>query len=200
MKKRTAIFIICYCAYVSIYVARQNLSLAAPTLKQLEILSTAQIGIIGGVFFVVYACGRLFSSWMSDRLPPYIMIGLGLITCGISNMLCGSLPLFHLFLLLWAMNAVAQSMLWGSILRVLSAIYSAEEAKRKASYMGSAVATGNIMGILVSSLVIQHLGVSWAFIVPGIITVLVAIPLIIYTKPVPFPMVDCNCLIKLFKR
>ena len=50
MKRRTLhIFLICYLAYVFIYVARLNLSMAAPSLKALAILDTAQIGVLGSM-------------------------------------------------------------------------------------------------------------------------------------------------------
>lgn len=184
MKKRTLIFFVCYCAYVSIYIARSNLSMASPSLKTMEVLTTAQIGLMGSIFSVVYACGRLLSGWLSDRLQPWIMVCTGLVLCGISNLVCGSLPVFPAFMLLWGINALAQSMLWGAILRILSLIHEPEVAKRKGSYMGSAVAAGNIAGILLTSAVIEKFGVAWAFLLPGTITLALALAVFCSTKSV----------------
>jgi len=188
MKKRTLIFFVCYCAYVSIYIARLNLSMASPSLKTLEVLTTAQIGLLGSMFSVVYACGRLFSGWLSDRTQPWIMVCTGLSLCGISNLICGSLPVFPAFLLLWGVNALSQSMLWGAILRILSFIYEPEVAKRKGSYMGSAVAAGNLAGILLTSVVIEQFGVAWAFLLPGTITLVLAFAVFFCTKSVTSPI------------
>ena len=52
--KKTGIFTVCYLAYLFIYVARLNLSMAAPGLKDLQILSMEQIGLLGSVFSIVY--------------------------------------------------------------------------------------------------------------------------------------------------
>ena len=88
MKKQTSrIFSVCYLAYLFIYVARLNLSMAAPGLKELQILSVEQIGLLGSAFSVVYACGRLLSGIVSDRAAPWKMISAGLLLCGIGLLL-----------------------------------------------------------------------------------------------------------------
>lgn len=175
MKKHSSrIFLICYSAYVFIYVARLNLSMAAPSLKDLAILDTAQIGLLGSMFSVVYACGRLLSGIIGDKTAPWKMISLGLILCGFSNLFIGFLPPYTTFLLLWGVNAFAQSMLWGPILRILSAIYPEDVAKKRASYMGTAVASGNIVAILLNTELINRFGAQWAFLVPGGITLIIS--------------------------
>ena len=59
-KQNSRIFLVCYASYLFIYVARLNLSMAAPGLKETAILTTEQIGLLGSIFSVVYACGRLY--------------------------------------------------------------------------------------------------------------------------------------------
>lgn len=185
MKKQTSrIFSVCYLAYLFIYVARLNLSMAAPGLKDLQILSTEQIGLLGSAFSVVYACGRLFSGILSDRIAPWKMISAGLLLCGISNLCFSLFPPFTALLLLWSTNALAQSMLWGSILRILSAIYPGSEAKKRASYMATTVASGNLVGILLNSALINRFGLSWAFAVPGGITLVVCFLVLCNTRHV----------------
>lgn len=170
MKRRTIpIFLICYLSYVIIYVARLNLSIGASALKELAVLSTAQIGVLGSLFSIVYACGRLLSGQIADRTAPWILICVGLILCGGSNLALSLLPAFPAFLLLWAANAFAQSMLWGPILRILSAIYPEDMAKKQASYMGTAIAAGNMAAIVLHNFLIERLGVRWVFAFPGMI-------------------------------
>lgn len=183
MKKQTTrIFLVCYMAYLFIYVARLNLSMAAPGLKELQILSMEQIGILGSVFSVVYACGRLLSGILSDRLAPWKMISFGLALCGVSNLCFGIFPPFAAVVLLWSVNALAQSMLWGSVLRILSAIYPETVAKKRASYMATAVASGNLVGILLNSALISRFGLAWAFVVPGSITLLISFLVVCNTR------------------
>ena len=183
-RKTTGVFLICYFAYVSIYVARLNLSMAAPALKELAVLTTAQIGFLGSMFSVVYACGRLLSGIIGDRTAPWKMISFGLILCGISNCLIGLFPPYIAFLLLWGVNAFAQSMLWGPILRILSAIYPEELAKKRASYMGTAVAAGNMAAILLNTELINRWGAQWAFLVPGCVTLVLCAFVLLRTRTI----------------
>lgn len=185
MKKRTLpIFLICYIAYVFIYVARLNLSMATPALKELAILNTAQVGLLGSMFSIVYACGRLVSGTLSDRIAPWIMISIGLAACGLSNIFFGLLPPFYGLLLLWGVNALAQSILWGSILRMLAAIYPENIVKKWSSYMVTAVAVGNLAGILLNTWLINRFGAQWAFLIPGGITLVITTFIILLTKRV----------------
>lgn len=189
MKKQTLrIFLVCYFAYLFIYVARLNLSMAAPGLKDAAILSMEQIGTLGSVFSVVYACGRLLSGILSDRYPPWMMISLGLVFCGISNICFGLFPPFAAMVLLWGVNAFAQSMLWGSILRILSTVYPESVAKKRASYMATTVAAGNLVGILLNTGLINRFGTAWAFLVPGGITLVMSLLVVLNTHSVRPPV------------
>lgn len=186
-KQNSRIFLVCYASYLFIYVARLNLSMAAPGLKETAILTTEQIGLLGSIFSVVYACGRLFSGFLSDKNAPWKMISTGLILCGISNICFGLFPPFAAILLLWGINAFAQSMLWGAILRILSAIYPEKIAKKRASYMATTVASGNLVGILLNKELISRFGVSWAFLIPGAITLVLSVFVVLHTHSIQPP-------------
>ena len=134
MKKRTMwIFLVCYLAYTAIYIARVNLSIVSPELKNMEMLDAAEIGMLGSVFSVVYACGRMINGYIGDKQPPWLMMSVGLFFAGISNILIGFFPPFVGILLLWGVNAFSQSMLWSSVLKIVSSIYDEQTAKKKTS-------------------------------------------------------------------
>lgn len=166
------IFLIVYLAYTSIYIARVNLSIASPGLIAANVLDTVQIGMLGSVFSIVYAVGRLINGALSDTKPPWLMITIGLAVAGVSNILVSFFPPFIGVFLLWASNAYAQSMLWSSVLRIVSSIYEERAAKKKTSLMVTSVAVGNILGILINTWLITQFGTAFAFIVPGALTIL----------------------------
>ena len=169
----TAVFIACYIAYTSIYMARLNLSMASDALTEgLGLITTGEYGILGGAFLVVYAIGRLLNGDLSDRIAPQYMLGTGLAFAGIANIAFSALPPFWGMLLLWCANAWAQSMLWSSVLRVVAALYDEATAKRRTSFMVTSVAVGNIIGIIANTAIIVNFGVPYAFILPGALTLL----------------------------
>lgn len=173
MKKKTGwTFLVCYLSYTAIYIARMNLSAASPGLKEADLLSAAQIGLLGGAFSLVYALGQLVSGAVSDRIPPWLPVCGGLLAAGAGNLLFSGFPPFAGMLVLWSVNAFAQSMLWGPMLCVLSSLYGPEEARRRSSKISSSVPVGNIAGILLSSFVIERFGLGCAFAVPGAITLI----------------------------
>ncbi len=185
MKRRAdVIFSVCFLAYLLIYTARLNLSMAAPELRSLAVLTTQQIGVLGGMFSVVYACGRLLSGRIADRTAPWKLICLGLALCGLSNLCAGLLPPFPAFLLLWGVNAFAQSLLWGPILRMMSAIYPEQAARQRASWHTGAVAAGSIVSILLSARLIGAWGAPGAFLVPGALVLAVAPAMFLLTRAI----------------
>lgn len=180
--KKKIIFLTVFAAYASIYIARLNLSSAGPYLIDSNTLDAAKLGILGSVFSVIFSIGRLVNGTISDIMPPYRMISIGLIIAGISNIAVSFLPPFAGIFCLWSANAYAQSMLWSSILCVLTAIYDKKEIKQKTSVMVTSVAVGNIFGIILNTFFIVKFGVRFAFIIPGAITLILSIPVILSTK------------------
>lgn len=173
-KKSAFIFVMCYIAYTSIYIARLNLSMASPGFIDANLMDETQIGMLGSIFSTLYACGRLLNGGLSDSQPPWRMICTGLLISGISNIAIGFLPPFIGIVFLWAANAYAQSMLWSSVLCVITKLYDENTAKKKNSYMVTAVATGNILGILINTYIISQFGLGFAFIIPGALTLIMS--------------------------
>lgn len=171
-KKRLLILLVLYLSYTSIYIARVNLSIASPAFIKQNILDSAQIGMLGSCFFCVYALGRIVNGTLSDRQPPWRMLTIGLLVSGLSNLVMSFLPPYTAMLLFWMTNAYAQSMLWSSVLCVVTAVCRQDMAKKVTSVMVSSVAVGNLLGIVVNTGLIEAFQVNAAFLVPGIVTLL----------------------------
>ncbi len=176
------IFFIVYLAYTSIYIARINLSVASPGLISEGVLDTVQIGLLGSIFSTLYAVGRLVNGGISDVTPPWVMLTAGLTLAGVSNILISFFPPFIGILILWLTNAYAQSMLWSSVLCVVSSLYDKETAKKKTSVMVTSVAMGNILSIIINTYLITRFGTRFAFIVPGVLTVVLGLLVFLATR------------------
>lgn len=201
--RKTLIFLIIYLAYTSIYIARVNLSQAGPELINSGVLDATKLGLLGSVFSTLYSVGRLINGSLSDKTPPFIMICTGLTLSGISNLAISFLPPFIAIFLLWTVNSFAQSMLWSSVLCAVSNIYEGKTAKQKTSVMVTSVATGNILGIILNTFVITEFGVEYAFLVPGGITLILALAVLLTTRKIPAPTAQSKkkhkSMLQLFK-
>lgn len=188
MKKRFPqgfVFLLCYISYVAIYAARLNLSMASPGMISAKMMTEVQYGFIGSVFFVTYACGRLLNGVIGDRTAPWVMVSVGLLFTGLSNLLIGIVPTYIIILIFWAINAYAQSMLWSSLLRCMTGLYGKEKANKKVPVLVSSVSVGNIAGIILSTWMVDSFGVRWAFLLPGLLTVMLGISTAVVLKTVP---------------
>lgn len=188
MTKRRIIYILCYLAYSSIYIARVNLTMANPSLVEGGVLDTAKIGILGGCFAAIFAVGRLLNGILSDKTPPFLMVSTGLCVCALSNVFVGFFPPFYAILILWSANAYAQSMLWGAMASMMSSLYDESTAKKRTAFLSSSVAAGNIVSILFCTWLITRFGTQYAFIIPGLITLVLGIVTAFAFKDVkPYP-------------
>ena len=188
MKKKFSqgfVFLLCYISYVAIYAARLNLSMASPDMISGGMLTEIQYGFIGSVFFVTYACGRLLNGVIGDHIAPWVMVAVGLLFTGISNLLIGAIPNYVIILIFWAINAYAQSMLWSSLLRCMTGLYGKEMANKKVPVLVSSVSVGNIAGIILSTWMVDSFGVRWAFLLPGMLTVMLGFVTIYVLRTVP---------------
>lgn len=172
-----------YWAYVAIYIARLNLSMASPAMLEQGVLTAVELGFIGSAFSLVYSCGRLFNGILGDRLAPKLLIVTGLLMAGLANLLLGLLPAYLLFLGLWCVNAFGQSMLWSAMLRSVSQLYGKAQADKKMPILVSSVSVGNILGILLGAQLVARLGLRAAFLVPGALTALTGMALQVILPP-----------------
>jgi len=161
-----------------------NMSVAETALEALSIFDAAGYGLIGGLFSCIYSVGRLVNGRIGDKTPPWIMLTIGLGVAGLANITIGFLPPYLAILLLWCTNAYAQSMLWSSVLAVVSSIYRGPYLKRMTSLMVTAVATGNIVAVLLGGFLITYLGVSFAFVIPGALNIILGVFVFFATRKV----------------
>ena len=169
---RKHFFVLSYFAYASIYIARLNLTIASPVMQEQGLLTSTQVGAMGGAFFLCYCAGQLLNGFLGDLFPPRKMVTAGLLLTAMGNILIGFLPPAGVILLLWGINGFAQSMLWGPLLRAVSARFPEERRAETASCLVSSVGVGSVLGILTAAAAISFQDVRFAFLLPGLIAAL----------------------------
>lgn len=165
-------FILSYFAYACTYIARLNLTIASPVMQEQGILTSSQVGAMGGAFFLCYSVGQLLNGFLGDLFPPKRMVTTGLLLTALGNILIGFLPPAGVVLILWGINGFAQSMLWGPLLRALAARFPGNKQAEIASCLVSSVGVGSVLGILIATAAISFQDVRFAFLLPGLIAVL----------------------------
>ena len=177
---------VCYLSYATIYISRVNLTMASPGMMEAAMLSSPQLGLMGSLFSVFYACGRLyFGGTLSDSTAPYKIVCCGLALVGLSNLLFSLFPPFWGLLILWCANALSQSMIWSSLISVLPSIYDERKIAKLTPILITSSSFGQIVGIVLAAGLIGGMGLHWAFIVPGFLTLSAAGAMFALIRDVP---------------
>ena len=109
--------------YGAFYFCRQNLSTAVPGMK-LSVaegglgLTPDQVGWILASLKIAYGLGQLVNGQLSERVPPRVMLAVGMFGSAALNLLFGFSTGFYFLLFVWALNGYCQSLGWTPCIRV----------------------------------------------------------------------------------
>lgn len=182
MKKRTAVgwlFCCCWLTYLTAYLCRVNFSSAMNAITLEHGFSEERLGIIGAVFYCIYAIGQLANGYIGDRVMPnrYMLLAL----CG--TMLCNAgmslIESFPLMIVIWGANGIFQSMFWSTIIRVLAQNISAEKRATVSVGISLAMPAAYMVSWGLMGQLLDGVAVRWYFLIPAFICIpLIAVWLI----------------------
>jgi len=193
MKKQFSVnwlFLCCWMTYLTAYLCRVNFSSALHTLTVEKGFTSAELGVVGAVFYGIYACGQLVNGYIGDRVQAnrYVLLALcGTLLCNLGMAFANSLELMTL---LWGVNGIFQSMFWSTIIRGLAQNTLPE--KRATVSMGISLAMP--VAYLVSWGLLGRclLGAQsrWYFIVPCIAAAVMIIAWLLLSRHYDFILTD----------
>ena len=160
--------------YGLLYFGRVNISVVLPIIAVELDVGRAEIGILGTVFFWVYAIGNFVNGEIGSHVSPFRLVGLGLLVTAIVNIAFGFQTSLLTMLILWGINGFAQSGGWPPIVRILAERLDPRQIKRVStvipfSYVIGTVVTWTLIGAVAA-------GGNWriAFWLPGLVLLLTA--------------------------
>lgn len=181
IKSHSRVLLFCFISYAIAYTGRLNLSVATPFLEQNGILQKDQIGILGSVFFLTYAIGRIVNGSIGDYVSPKLFQATGLMLSGICNIMMALFPPPLIMYMIWGLNGIFQSMIWGAALRNVSAAYdNPDTAKRAVMVLSTSVGVGSLLGIGLPTILATRFGVKEIFSVSGILILIMSVLLILF--------------------
>ncbi len=163
--------------YMGYYVCRSNLSLATPLLLEEfgpQGIDKEAIGLVVSVGVLFYAFGKVFTGILCDFLGGRRMFLAAMVASILCTVLFGAGTGLSVFLVVWSLNRLVQSIGWGSLVKITSrwfppARYGAVMSVLSLSYLfGDAVAR-----LFLGSLL--EVGVGWRgmfYAAAGVLTVI----------------------------
>lgn len=167
-KALRAVLLLSWLTYMTAYLCRVNLSTVLDKLAAGLGVSVEYLGAASSVYFVTYAVGQLLNGAAGDRLNPHHFLMFALAMTGGINLILALQTSGLLFLVLWGLNGICQSMFWSTLLRLLS--FYAEEGERKnvSTIMSTCSVTGYLLSWVVLSALFQPFDFRPYFLVPAL--------------------------------
>ncbi|MCC8483802.1 MAG: MFS transporter [Rickettsia endosymbiont of Labidopullus appendiculatus] len=161
--------------YSTFILCRQNFNIVMPALMEHFDVTKTQLGWILTTASIFYGIGKLCNGFLSDRSNARIFMVIGLICVGIVTLLSGFASSIISLGILWIMNNWFQSMGWPPATRMLTYWYASKELGMKWSLGATSNQIGGAITMIVCGYLIDVYGWKAAFIIPGIIALLVSL-------------------------
>lgn len=155
LKQSNRLFTLCFIAYTFSYFGRYNYSTCLASMTSAGLLDNAFGGIISSAYLIFYGAGQFINGRLGVRISPRIMVAVGLLGSGCSNLLMGLLSEKYLFLIIWAANGFFNSMLWSPIIRVFTDWMTQSQRQRAGANISLTIPVGMSLSYIISSLMLD---------------------------------------------
>ena len=153
-KKCGAGFLIflCWLTYSVSYLGKVNYSANITQIVDFYNVTKAEAGIAPTLFFFAYGVGQVINGILCKRYNLRWVIFGSLFASSAINLIIAITPSFTIIKWLWLLNGFALSMLWPSLIRLLSENLSKRHLGKSTAAMGTTVAVGTLTIYSLSSL------------------------------------------------
>ena len=132
----------CFFAYTVSYVSRYSYNSNIVAIREKYLVDKASAGLVGTFYFFAYGIGQVVNGLLCKRYNKKFCIAASLFVSAAVNAALFFSPAFSAFKWLWLVNGVALSVLWSSLVAILSAHLDGDYLKRGVLLMSMSVAAG----------------------------------------------------------
>jgi OPA family glycerol-3-phosphate transporter-like MFS transporter len=144
-KATTLLIILCWIVYTCSYLGKLGYNANITQIETVYNVSHSTAGMVSTFFFFAYGVGQIINGIFCKRYPLRFVVFGSLCVSGLMNLLVGISTNFALVKYYWLINGAALSVLWPSLIRLLSETLSKKDIGRAVVVMGTTVAIGTLM-------------------------------------------------------
>ncbi|MBQ9756534.1 MAG: MFS transporter [Clostridia bacterium] len=186
-KNRTNIkflLFMCWLVYSSSYLGKVNFSASKLSLMTHFAVNEAEIGLVGTFFFFAYGIFMVINGVFCKKYNIKYVIFTALVVSSVINLSIPFIPksAFGVIKFLWMINGAVLSMLWPTLIRLLSETLPKDKMPTASKVMGTTVATGTLLIYGLSALFAEIKAFQFSFFVPAIIVPTVAVLWLLFYK------------------
>ena len=165
------LWLICAAAYFVSYLTRSNFAAVTVEIIAETGWEKSAISAVTTALFISYGIGQLISGWLGDHTRPEMVMTGGLIVSVAMNMaipFCTSIPQMTV---VWAVNGLAQAMMWPPISRILAEYCTPADYRKGTMIVSLGSSFGTITVFLMASACAAWLGWRTIFYFASAVTV-----------------------------
>ena len=127
------------------YLGKVNYSANITQIVDYYQVSKAQAGMVPSFFFFAYGIGQVVNGLLCKKYNIKWMIFLSLFTSAVINLIVAITPNFEIIKWLWMLNGFMLSILWPTLIRLLSKVLPQKDLGKSSVVMGTTVGTGTLV-------------------------------------------------------
>ena len=166
---------LCWIVYMCSYLGKLGYNANITQIESEYLISHSTAGTVSTFFFFAYGVGQIFNGIFCKRYPFRFFVFGSLIVSGLMNLFVGVFNNFVLIKYFWLINGAALSVLWPSLISLLSQTLDKKDVSRAVFVMGTTVATGTLFVYGLSALFVSAGFYKLMFIVAGMLLPSIAI-------------------------
>jgi len=140
--KSSWLIALCWLAYTCSYIGKLSYSANINQIEKVYGISHSEAGLVSTFFFFAYGAGQIVNGLLCKKYNVrYVVFG-SLFIGGLANLVVAFAPTFSIVKYVWLVNGAAMSVLWSSMIRLLSESLDKKGVASAILAMGTTVATG----------------------------------------------------------
>ena len=146
---------LCWIVYMCSYIGKVNYAANINQVIEFYKVDHSSAGLASTFFFFAYGVGQIINGLFCKKYNLKWMIFFSLVLSGIMNFIVGITNKFEIIKYLWLFNGLAMSVLWPSLIRLLSESLDKSLMSKASIIMGTTVAVGTFLVYLLSALFVK---------------------------------------------
>jgi len=142
---------ICWFSYVVIYLARFTYSANIGLIEADYNVSHASAGLVMTFFSIAYGSGQVVHGLFCRKYPKRYIISISLIIAAIMDLFIFFGVPFYMIKYLWFINALAQSLLWPTLMQIISENVSDKLMRKGILLMSTTTSVGTLVAYSISA-------------------------------------------------
>ncbi len=139
--------------YALVYMTKNCFSSAMASIIAEGVFTKTQVGLITSLFYLVYAPFQIVGGFVADKHSPEMMIKIGLIGGGISNLIIFFNQNYYVILVSWIFNGIIQFALWPSVFKIISSQLVRSDRGNNVFLISLSSSGGLIVAFLIAAII-----------------------------------------------